>query len=127
MHRKVKIILNPMADMGNAWRIARDLRSITEQHGGVDWSGTVYPGHAIDLAKQAGEQGYDMVIAMGGDGTVHEVINGLMKVPDEKRPTLGVVPAGSGNDFAHALGMPTESDHALVHASTRNPLPWTSA
>ena len=38
MHRKVKIILNPMADMGNAWRIARDLRSITEQHGGVDWS-----------------------------------------------------------------------------------------
>ena len=54
MPRKVKIILNPMADMGNAWRTARDLRSITEQHGGVDWSGTVYPGHAIELAKQAG-------------------------------------------------------------------------
>ncbi len=53
MHRKVKIILNPMADMGNAWRIARDLRSITEQHGGVDWNGTIYPGHAIELAKQA--------------------------------------------------------------------------
>ena len=116
MHRKVKIILNPMADMGNAWRIARDLRSITEQHGGVDWSGTVYPGHAIDLAKQAGEQGYNMVIAMGGDGTVHEVINGLMKVSEEKRPILGVVPAGSGNDFAHAIGVPTKSDHALVHA-----------
>ena len=55
MHRKIKIILNPMADMGNAWRVARDLRSITEDHGGVDWSGTVYPGHAIDLAKQAEE------------------------------------------------------------------------
>ena len=121
MHRKVKIILNPMADMGNAWRIARDLRSITEQHGGVDWSGTVYPGHAIDLAKQAGEQGYDMVIAMGGDGTVHEVVNGLMKVSGEKRPVLGVVPAGSGNDFAHAIGVPTKSDHALVHALDREP------
>ena len=121
MHRKVKIILNPMADMGNAWRIARDLRSITEQHGGVDWSGTVYPGHAIDLAKQAGEQGYDMVIAMGGDGTVHEVVNGLMKVSEEKRPVLGVVPAGSGNDFAHAIGVPTKSDHALVHALDREP------
>ena len=95
MHRKVKIILNPMADMGNAWRVARDLRSITEQHGGVDWSGTVYPGHAIDLAQEAGKQGYDMVIAMGGDGTIHEVINGLMKVPEEKRPILGVVPVGS--------------------------------
>jgi len=116
MQRKTKIILNPMADMGNAWRIARDLRSITEQHGDVDWTGTVYPGHAIELAQQAGEQGYDTVIAMGGDGTVHEVINGLMKVPEEKRPVLGVVPAGSGNDFAHAIGMPLKSDHALVHA-----------
>jgi diacylglycerol kinase (ATP) len=123
MHRKVKIILNPMADMGNAWRIARDLRSITEQHGGVDWSGTVYPGHAIDLAKQAGEQGYDMVIAMGGDGTVHEVINGLMNVSDEKRPVLGVVPAGSGNDFAHAIGVSSKSDHALVHALNHEPSP----
>jgi YegS/Rv2252/BmrU family lipid kinase len=116
MPRKVKIILNPMADMGNAWRIARDLRSITEQRGDVDWTGTVYPGHAIELAKQAGDQGYDMVIAMGGDGTVHEVVNGLMKVPEENRPVLGVVPAGSGNDFAHALGVPQKADHALVCA-----------
>lgn len=113
MHRKVKIILNPMADMGNAWRVARDLRSITEQHGGVDWSGTVYPGHAIELAKQAGEQGYDMVIAMGGDGTVHEVVNGLMKVPEEKRPVLGVVPVGSGNDFGHGLGLSRKSSESL--------------
>jgi YegS/Rv2252/BmrU family lipid kinase len=116
MPSKVKIILNPMADMGNAWRIARDLRSITEQHGGVDWSGTVYPGHAIQLSKQAGEQGYNMVIAMGGDGTVHEVVNGLMQVSEEKRPALGVVPAGSGNDFAHAIGVPQKPDHALVRA-----------
>jgi YegS/Rv2252/BmrU family lipid kinase len=123
MPRKVKIILNPMADMGNAWRIARDLRSITEQHGGVDWSGTVYPGHAIELAQQAGEQGYDMVIAMGGDGTVHEVVNGLMRVSAEKRPMLGVVPAGSGNDFAHALGVPQKADHALVCALNGQPTP----
>jgi YegS/Rv2252/BmrU family lipid kinase len=121
MVRKVKIILNPMADMGNAWRIARDLRSITEQHGGVDWSGTVYPGHAIELARQAGDQGYDMVVAMGGDGTVHEIVNGLMQVPEEKRPVLGVVPAGSGNDFAHALGVPQKPDHALVCALEGKP------
>jgi diacylglycerol kinase (ATP) len=105
-----------MADMGNAWRVARDLRSITEQHGGVDWSGTVYPGHAIDLTKQAGEQGYDMVIAMGGDGTVHEVVNGLMKVPEEKRPILGVVPVGSGNDFAHGINASKKPTEALTRA-----------
>src|SRR5512145_2774237 len=116
MHGKVKIILNPMADMGNAWRIARDLRSITEQHGGVDWSGTVYPGHAIELARQAGEQGYDMVVAMGGDGTVHEVVNGLMQVPEEKRPVLGVVPAGSGNDFAHGIKVSKAPTEALRYA-----------
>ena len=54
MSRKVKIILNPMADMGHAFMVARDLRAITQEHGNVDWSGTVYPGHAIELAKQAG-------------------------------------------------------------------------
>jgi YegS/Rv2252/BmrU family lipid kinase len=116
MPPKVKIILNPMADMGSAWRVARDLRSITEQHGNVTWSGTVYPGHAIDLAKQAGEEGYERVIAMGGDGTVHEVVNGLMQLPEDRRPILGVVPVGSGNDFAHGIGVAQQSDLALRHA-----------
>ncbi|MBI1794589.1 MAG: diacylglycerol kinase family lipid kinase [Chloroflexi bacterium] len=116
MPRKVKIILNPMADMGNAWRVARDLRPITVEYGSADWSGTVYPGHAIELARQAGEQGYEIVIAMGGDGTVHEVVNGLMQIPQNKRPVLGVVPVGSGNDFAHAINVPKESDRALAHA-----------
>jgi YegS/Rv2252/BmrU family lipid kinase len=114
MHRKIKIILNPMADMGNAWRVARDLRSITEEHGGVDWSGTVYPGHAIELARQS--EGYDLVIAMGGDGTVHEVMNGLMRISENKRPILGVVPVGSGNDFAHGIGVSTTSTEALKRA-----------
>ncbi len=121
MHKKIKIILNPMADMGNAWRAARDLRSITEEHGGIEWSGTVYPGHAIDLAKQAGEQGYDLVIAMGGDGTVHEVMNGLMKVPEEKRPVLGIVPVGSGNDFGHGIGASTTPSEALNRAINGEP------
>ena len=116
MHRKIKIILNPMADMGNAWRVARDLRSITQEHGGVDWSGTVYPGHAIELAKQASQAGYDMVIAMGGDGTVHEVMNGLMQIPEEQRPVLGVVPVGSGNDFAHGINASKIPTEALKHA-----------
>jgi diacylglycerol kinase (ATP) len=116
MHRKIKIILNPMADMGNAWRVARDLRSITVEHGGVDWSGTVYPGHAIELARQAGGDGYDLVIAMGGDGTVHEVMNGLMQVPENMRPILGVVPVGSGNDFAHGINASTTPTDALQRA-----------
>ena len=116
MPRKAKIILNPMADMGNAWRVARDLRSITVEHGNVDWSGTVYPGHAIELARQASEEGYDMVIAMGGDGTVHEVVNGIMQAPENRRPILGVVPVGSGNDFAHGINASKNSNQALTRA-----------
>jgi diacylglycerol kinase (ATP) len=121
MSRKVKIILNPMADMGNAYKVASDLRPIIAEYGRADWSGTVYPTHATELAEQAGEQGYDMVIAMGGDGTVHEVVNGLMHIPAERRPVLGVVPVGSGNDFAHSLGVPMQSDLALAHALHTEP------
>lgn len=118
MPNKVKLILNPMANMGAAWRAANALRPIIAEHGGADWSGTVYPSHATELARQAAMDGYDLVIAMGGDGTVHEVVNGLMQVPAEKRPVLGVVPVGSGNDFAHSIGVPMQPDRALSYALT---------
>ena len=117
MPRKVKLILNPMADMGRAWKTANDLRPIAQEFNGeLAWSGTVYPTHAIDLAKQAAEEGYDMVVAMGGDGTVHEVMNGLMQVPESKRPIMAVVPIGSGNDFAYSIGINQKPSHALAHA-----------
>jgi YegS/Rv2252/BmrU family lipid kinase len=115
MPPKTKLILNPMADMGHAWTVANDLRPIASQYG-AEWSGTVYPTHATELARQAAEQGYERVIALGGDGTTHEVVNGLMQVPAERRPALGVVPLGSGNDFAHAIGVPQAADRALAHA-----------
>ena len=123
MSPKVKIILNPMADMGNAWKVANDLRPIIVEYGNADWSGTVYPTHATELARQAGEQGYERVIAMGGDGTVHEVVNGIMQLPKERRPALCVVPVGSGNDFAHAVGVPLQSDRALACALSGQPAP----
>jgi len=117
MPRKVKLILNPMADMGRAWKTANDLRPIAQEFKGeLTWSGTVYPTHAIELAKQAAEEGYDLVVAMGGDGTAHEVMNGLMQVPENKRPTLGIVPIGSGNDFAFSMGITQRPAHALAHA-----------
>ncbi len=109
---KVKIILNPNADLGRAWRSASDFRPIVDEFGGADWSGTVYPTHAVELAHQAAQDGYELVISAGGDGTVHEIINGLMQVPQERRPRLGVLPMGSGNDFAHAIGM--EAQPALA-------------
>jgi len=118
---KTKLIINPNANMGGAWRIAADLRSIVEEFGGADWSGTVYPTHAIELAKQAAQDGYQLIIAAGGDGTVHEVINGIMEIPAGKRPRFGVVPLGSGNDFAHAIGMKEDPFEALHQIFTGSP------
>ncbi|MGE5249140.1 MAG: diacylglycerol/lipid kinase family protein [Bacteroidota bacterium] len=123
MPRKVKIILNPMADMGHAWQTARDLHALVEEYGNADWGGTVYPTHATKLASKAADEGFDMVVAMGGDGTVHEVVNGLMQVPADRRPALGVVPMGSGNDFAHAINIPPQADRALAHALYGEPSP----
>ncbi len=116
-----KFLVNPNADMGRAWRTVADLRPLVEEFGGADWAGTVYPTHAVTLTRQAAEEGYQLVIAAGGDGTVHEVINGLMQVPAEIRPRLGIVPLGSGNDFVHSVGIPLNPADALKRVFTGRP------
>jgi YegS/Rv2252/BmrU family lipid kinase len=110
---KTLFLVNPSADKGSAWRSVDKFRPLVEEFGGADWVGTVYPTHATVLAQEAAEEGYQLVIAAGGDGTVHEVINGLMRVPFEARPNLGIVPLGSGNDFAHSIGIRVTATEAL--------------
>ncbi len=83
---------------------------------------TEYRGHARDLGRQAAESDdIDLVVALGGDGTVNEVVNGLLHAgPDPDRlPGLAVVPGGSTNVFARALGLPNdpvEATGALLDA-----------
>jgi YegS/Rv2252/BmrU family lipid kinase len=113
-----KLIINPNADLGRAWRWGTDLRSVVEEFGGADWSGTVYPTHATELARKAADDGYELVISVGGDGTTHEVINGLMQVPEERRPRLGIVPVGTGNDFAGNVGIKTQPAQAMRRVFT---------
>ena len=115
---KTKFLVNPNADMGRAWRTVADLRPLVEEFGGADWAGTVYPTHATILARQAAKEGYSLVIAAGGDGTVHEVINGLMQMPANTRPRLGIIPLGSGNDFAHSIGVQNNPAEALKRIFT---------
>jgi YegS/Rv2252/BmrU family lipid kinase len=116
-----KLIINPNADLGRAWRWGTDLRAVVEEFGGADWAGTVYPTHAMELARQAAEEGYELVISVGGDGTTHEVINGLMQVPADRRPRLGIVPVGTGNDFASNVGMKTTPPEAMRQVFTGKP------
>lgn len=68
---------------------------------------TMYRGHASQLAAASAQGGYDTVICCGGDGTLNETVSGLLKIPAEDRPQIGYIPAGSTNDFAASLGLPT--------------------
>ena len=75
----------------------------------IDVAETDSRGHAADLAAQARADEFDLVIAVGGDGTVNEVVTGLLREgvgPDT--PRLAVVPGGNANVFARALGLPSE-------------------
>ncbi|PWK84235.1 diacylglycerol kinase family enzyme [Lentzea atacamensis] len=81
---------------------------------------TCYRGHAADAASHAAEDGFDLVIAHGGDGTVNEVVNGVLRGgPRPDKPMIGVVPGGSANVFAGALGIPrdpVEATHVLLQS-----------
>jgi YegS/Rv2252/BmrU family lipid kinase len=123
MGRRVKLIFNPHADRGRAWDIASSLQAIIEQYGGAEWAATEYPTHATQLARQAAEAGFEVVAALGGDGTVHEVVNGLMQVRPKRRPLLAVVPIGSGNDFSSNLGLTAEVETAMHRAFAGQPRP----
>ena len=104
-YQKILLIFNPTANHGLAGRTDSGLRAAARSAAGLVWVDTAYPGNAVELARRAAEDGYELVIAVGGDGTVHEVVNGLMQVPPGARPRLAVIPFGSGNDFSNAIGM----------------------
>jgi len=114
MPRKIRYIFNPRANLGKAAHLSASLKDLAIRSEDGEWIETQYPHHAYELASEAAQQGFDLVVAMGGDGTLHEVLNGLMQVPSDRRPLLGSVPVGSGNDFSYAIGMPTSDPAAAL-------------
>ncbi len=120
----VKVILNPIAGRGYGARSEANLRRYLAAEG-VDFElvRTQGPGHAIELAAEAANGEFDIIVAAGGDGTTHEVVNGLMSVTNGTVVgTLGVLPVGSGSDFANAMGIPPDLAGAcqqLAHGEAR--------
>jgi len=99
---RVLAVVNPTAGRGATARRLRELIAIFRETGArVDITRTPATGEAVRLARDGVAEGYSRVIAVGGDGTVHEVVNGVLGSDAE----LGIVPLGSANDFAHALGI----------------------
>jgi diacylglycerol kinase (ATP) len=111
---RVKVILNPWSDRGRAAKLQDQIPEWARQAGGeLDLVLTDRPGHAKQLAREATLAGYELVVAAGGDGTVHEVVNGLMQ-GGQAAASLGVIPIGSGNDFAYSQGIPFDPEQAVT-------------
>lgn len=89
--------------------------------GNVQFVSTLQRKHAIELAQQATENGCNYLIAVGGDGTLHEVVNGILQanIPADDYPVLGLLPQGSANDFARTTGI-SNSVEALVEMIQSN-------
>ncbi|MFR0358166.1 diacylglycerol/lipid kinase family protein [Streptomyces sediminimaris] len=108
------LVVNPAATTTSARRRDVLIHALASEMK-LDAVTTEYRGHARDLGRQAADSDdIDLVVALGGDGTVNEVVNGLLHAgPDPERlPRLAVVPGGSTNVFARALGLPNDSVEA---------------
>lgn len=109
---KARIIYNPTSGRE---AVKKSLPTILEKFevAGYETSthATTSEGDAIEAARAAVERGYDLVVAAGGDGTINEVINGLAE--QSNRPKLGIIPAGTTNDFARALHIPRDINKAV--------------
>ena len=123
--KKHCVIVNPTAGKGSAKKAIPEIEICLDSlQINYDLILTEFPEHAIQLAEEAGTNGYDTVVAVGGDGTVNEVINGLMSAGNHGALTsnLGVIPVGRGNDFSFGMGIPQDIPSAcrlLVDGNTR--------
>lgn len=107
---KYLLIVNPISGQGNSLKllplIEEKLKAFNLDYNVVI---TERPWHAEELAEKAARDGYDVVVAVGGDGTANEVLNGIMAARnDGKQPVMGVLSVGRGNDFAFSVGVPTD-------------------
>lgn len=119
--KKLLFIYNPHAGKGQVRNKAGDIINAFTRSGCLC---TAYPTQAPgDAAKAAKElaPGYDRLAVCGGDGTLHEVISGLMELPESARPPIGYLPAGTTNDYARNLYLPRGFEDMAALAATGEP------
>lgn len=108
--RHILAIINPVSGTGNKDKIPRLIDTMVDHaHNSVSIIATEYPGHANEIAAQAVDDGIDVVVAIGGDGTVNEVGSALCGT----QTALAIVPCGSGNGLARHLRIPMNASRAL--------------
>ncbi len=114
------IIANKLHLKGNSVKKLNEVGSVFEHAGcPYEFLYTDHARHATELAREISSRGEEnSIIAMGGDGTLHEILNG---VEDFSKTALGIIPFGTGNDFAEAAGIPSDVKEAAEIIAFRDP------
>ncbi|WP_295730785.1 diacylglycerol kinase [uncultured Limosilactobacillus sp.] len=114
MRKRARIIYNPVAGREAMHDDLADILAIYERAGYETsaFATTPDPDSAKNEATRAAKDGFDLIVAAGGDGTLNEVINGLAGL--DHRPRLAIIPAGTTNDYARALHVPREDPVAAA-------------
>lgn len=108
--KRLKLIANPASGNRRTRKIAAHAVDLLGRAGiELDMEFTAAPRHAAEIASRSCDD-FDAVIAIGGDGTIHEVAAGMLRC---EKP-LGIIPAGSGNDLVKSLGIPTDTKAAIA-------------
>ena len=108
----VPLIHNPVSGSARGGVLLRKVVALLNLKGvQVEPIPTRHAGHATELARELGAK-HDRILVLGGDGTLSEAANGVLSLPAERRPTLGFIPGGTGNDFLRDFGIRTIEDAA---------------
>jgi len=108
-----RVIVNPAAGAGRTGREWPKIKDLFSGHGlRFEHDITEAPGHAVELAKTAAEKGYGMVVSVGGDGTINEIVNGLHQSGGIDDAVLGIVSTGTGSEYARTIGVPRRYEEA---------------
>jgi len=103
----IKVVVNPAAGAGKTvkkWPLIKNILESMELD--FDYELTEAPGHAIEITKDAVEKGCNLVVCVGGDGTINEIANGLYKAGANKDVVVGIVNTGTGADYIRTIGVP---------------------
>ncbi|MDF1667716.1 MAG: diacylglycerol kinase family lipid kinase [Planctomycetota bacterium] len=107
---KTRVIINPTAGAKRAReRLSKHRSKLERAFGDIEWRESLNAEHVTTLAHEAAIRGYERVLVAGGDGTVHYAVNGLAGT----QTALGIIPVGTGNDVAAAVGIPKNLDAAI--------------
>lgn len=115
-----RVIVNPAAGANSTHRKWPGIQSLLKRAGlSFDYQFTESKGHGIELAKEAASDGCRYLVAVGGDGTVHEVANGILQTSKSTETSLGVICTGTGSDLSRSISI--SHDYARVCSSLTSP------